>query len=63
MKIMRSYKYGLYPTADQESRLSAWGVAARTVYNAALEQRKKGAAAPKARIRIITTVSLVPSGR
>ena len=29
MKIMRAYKYRLYPTADQESRLSAWVVAAR----------------------------------
>jgi len=41
MKIKRAYKYRLYPTADQESRLLAWVVAVRTVYNAALEQRKK----------------------
>tara|TARA_Y100001934_G_C11657977_1_gene453081 strand:- start:361 stop:525 length:165 start_codon:yes stop_codon:yes gene_type:complete len=48
MKIMRDYKYRLYPAADQESRLSAWVVAARAVYNAALEQRKKGAASRSA---------------
>ncbi|MAF47938.1 MAG: hypothetical protein CMM10_06740 [Rhodospirillaceae bacterium] len=24
MKIMRAYKYRLYPTAEQEARLSAW---------------------------------------
>ena len=40
MKIMRAYKYRLYPTAEQEARLSAWVAAVRTVYNAALEQRK-----------------------
>jgi hypothetical protein len=28
---MRAYKYKLYPAADQESRLSAWVVAVRTV--------------------------------
>ena len=39
MKIMRAYKYRLYPTAEQEARLSAWVAAVRTVYNAALEQR------------------------
>ena len=40
MKFMRAYKYRLYPTAEQEARLSAWVAAVRTVYNAALEQRK-----------------------
>ena len=40
MKIMRAYKYRLYPTAEQEARLSAWVAAVRTVYNAALNQRK-----------------------
>ena len=40
MKIMRAYKYRLYPTPEQEARLSAWVAAVRTVYNAALEQRK-----------------------
>ena len=40
MKIMRAYKYRLYPTTEQEARLSAWVAAVRTVYNAALEQRK-----------------------
>ncbi len=40
MKIMRAYKYRLYPTPEQEARLSAWGAAVRTVYKAYLEQRK-----------------------
>jgi putative transposase len=40
MKIMRAYKYKLYPTAEQEARLSAWVAAARTVYNAALNHRE-----------------------
>ena len=40
MKIMRAYKYRLYPTAEQEARLSAWVAAVRRVYNAALNQRK-----------------------
>ena len=31
MKIMRAYKYKLYPAADQESCLSAWVVAVRMV--------------------------------
>ena len=39
MKIIRAYKYRLYPTAEQEAHLSAWVAAVRTVYNAALEQR------------------------
>ena len=40
MKIHRAYKYRLYPTPEQEARLSAWVAAVRTIYNAALDQRK-----------------------
>jgi transposase len=36
MKIMRAYKYRLYPTPEQEARLSAWVAAVRAVYKAAL---------------------------
>ena len=40
MKIHRAYKYRLYPTPEQEARLSAWVAVVRTIYNAALDQRK-----------------------
>ena len=40
MKIHRAYKYRLYPTPEQEARLSAWVAAVRTIYNAALTQRE-----------------------
>jgi transposase len=40
VKIMRAYKYRLYPTPEQEARLSAWVAAVRAVYNAALTQRE-----------------------
>jgi len=39
VKIHRAYKYRLYPTPEQEARLSAWVAAVRTIYNAALDQR------------------------
>ena len=52
MKIMRAYKYRLYPTPEQEARLSAWGpLCARSI--TLLSNNEKRTDARKARIRII----------
>lgn len=37
---MRSLRFRLYPTAEQEERLSQWAGVARFTYNLALEQRR-----------------------
>ena len=39
-KIMRTYKFRLYPTPEQDIRMRSWCGAVRAVYNAALLQRK-----------------------
>ena len=40
MKIIRTYKFRLRPTAAQAARMSSWCAAVRHVYNAALQQRE-----------------------
>src|SRR5688572_6583321 len=38
--VLRAQAYRLYPTPEQETRLSSWVGAVRFVYNLALEQRQ-----------------------
>lgn len=38
--ILRSFKFRLYPTAEQAARLAGWCGAVRAVYNCALQQRQ-----------------------
>lgn len=38
--VMRTYKFRLYPTPEQDARMRSWCGAVRAVYNAALTQRE-----------------------
>ncbi len=47
MIVHRAYKYRVYPTVEQEDRLSNWESALRFLWNLAHEQRLLGLARPK----------------
>jgi len=47
VKVHRAYRYRLYPTPEQASRLLAWEDALRFLWNLALEQWRMGLARPR----------------
>lgn len=38
--VIRTFKFRLYPTAEQDARMRSWCGAVRAIYNAALQQRQ-----------------------
>lgn len=47
MKIVKGFRYRVYPTLAQVARLDVWENALRQLWNLALEQRKLGLARPR----------------
>ena len=47
MKIHKSFRYRVYPSAEQATRIEAWEGALRFLWNIANEQRRAGYARPK----------------
>ena len=47
MKILKAFRYRVYPTDAQIARLGRWNDALRFLWNLALEQRKLGLARPR----------------
>src|SRR5512145_2684250 len=47
MLVRKAFRYRVYPTREQETRLLAWKGALRFLWNLALEQRKMALARPR----------------
>jgi hypothetical protein len=47
VKIVKAFRYRVYPTEQQIARLARWDSALRFLWNLALEQRRMGLARPR----------------
>src|ERR1700736_3861783 len=55
MRIVKAFRFRVYPTDAQRARLGRWEDALRFLWNLALEQRKLGSARPKGERRYPTS--------